>query len=104
MPDKPDPLESTNGLRHAFTERLLESLCEIAELKAELRVGMRALDEKLERSLISVHEKLDRVLALEQKVQEHSTSITRLKTWWAVMAAGIAVGASALKDWLLGPR
>ena len=104
MPDKQDSLEQVNGLRHAFTERLLESLCEIAELKAELRVGIRALDEKLERSLISVHEKLDRVLALEQKVQEHSTSITRLKTWWSVLAAGIALLASFIKDWALGQK
>ena len=64
MREKPDPLEAVNGLRHAVTERLLESLTEVAELKAELRVGMRALDEKLDGSQNSVHEKLDRVLLL----------------------------------------
>jgi len=91
-----DKQEEINGLRHAFTERLLESLAEVAEIKAEVRVGMRALE-----SLKSVHEKLDRMLLLERKVEQHSTSITRLKTWWSVLAAGIALAATFLKDWLL---
>ena len=95
-----DKQEEINGLRHAFTERLLESLAEVAEIKAEVRVGMRALDEKLDRSLRSVHEKLDRMLLLERKVEQHSTSITRLKTWWSVLAAGVALVASFAKDWL----
>ena len=104
MPDKQDSLEQINGLRHAFTERVLESLAEVAEIKAEVRVGMRALNEKLDRSLASVHEKLDRMLLLEQKVEQHSTAIVRLKTWWSVLAAGIALGASFMKDWLLKGR
>jgi len=69
-------------------------------LKAELRVGMRALDEKLDNFLRSVHEKLDRVLVPEQKVEEHSKSITRIKTWWSALAAGIALSASLFKDWV----
>jgi hypothetical protein len=104
LPDKQNSLEEVNGLRHAFTERLMERLAEVAEIKAEVRVGMRALDEKLDRSLASVHEKLDRVLALESKVEEHGRAITRLKTWWSALAAGIALGASFLKDWLFHPK
>jgi len=101
--EKTDPLEATNGLRHAVTERLLKTLTEVAELRAELRVGMRALDEKLDNSLRSVHDKLDRVLVLEQKVEEHSKSIVRIKTWWSVVAAGIALLVSSVKGWLLKP-
>lgn len=100
MTDRPRAPEPNNGLRQAFTERVLESLADVAEIKAEVRVGMRALDEKLDRSLASVHEKLDRMLLLEQKVEQHSTAITRLKTWWSVLAAGIALGASFVKDWI----
>ena len=104
VPQKQDSLEEVNGLRHAFTERLLESLGEVAELKAEVRVGMKALDQKIDRSMEAVHEKLDRLLALEKKVDEHSTAITRLKTWWSVLAAGIALAATFVKDWILGSR
>ena len=100
MPPKQDSLEEVNGLRHAFTERLLESLGEVAELKAEVRVGMKALDQKIDRSMETVHEKLDRLLQLEKKVEEHSTAITRLKTWWSIVAAGIALTASTARDWL----
>jgi len=92
--------EPNNGLRQAFTQQVLQSLSEVAELKAEVRVGMGALDEKLDRSLQSVHDKLDRLLILEKKVDEHSTAITRLKTVWSVLAAAIAFGAAFLKDWL----
>lgn len=104
MPDKQDSLEQINGLRHAFTERVLESLAEVAEIKAEVRVGMRALDEKLDRSLASVHEKLDRMLLLERKVEQHSTSITRLKTWCSVLAAGIALCVSFAREWIFRGR
>jgi len=104
LPQKHDSLEEVNGLRHAFTERLLESLGEVAGLKAELRVGMKALDQKIDRSMEAVHEKLDRLLALEKKVDEHATAITRLRTWWSVLAAGIALAATFVKDWILGSR
>ena len=105
MTAKPSPPpELQNGLRQAFTQRLLDTLGEVAELKAELHVGMKALDEKLDRSLASMHEKLDRMLLLEQKIAEHSVAITRLKTLWSCLVAGIALAVSALKDWLLGPR
>ena len=36
---------------------------------------------KLDQSLQSVHEKLDRMLRLEGEVEEHSRTITRLNTW-----------------------
>jgi hypothetical protein len=49
----------------------------------------------------SVHEKLDRMLRLEVKVEEHSKSITRLKTWWSVVAAGIALVVSSVRGWLV---
>jgi len=104
VPQKQDSLEEVNGLRHAFTERLLKSLGEVAELKAEVRVGMKALDQKIDRSMEAVHGKLDRLLQLEKKVEEHSTAITRLKTVWSVLAAGIALGITFLKDWLLGSK
>ena len=97
-----DPMEQVNGLRHAFAERLLDSLGELAELKAEVRVGMGALDQKIDRSMEAVHGKLDRLLQLERKVEEHSAAITRLKTWWSALAAGVALGASFLRDWLAG--
>ena len=93
MADKSDSLEAANGLRHAVTERLLEGLTDVAELKAEVRVGMRA-----------VHEKLDRLLFLEQKVEEHSKAIARIKTWGSFLAAGIAVGVSTLREWLIKGR
>ena len=98
------PSEPQNGLRQAFTERLLESLTDVAELRAEVRIGMQALDRKLDRSLAQVHEKLDRLVALDRKVEEHSVAITRLKTLWSCLVAGIALGVSVLKDWLLGSK
>ena len=61
-------------------------------IAAEARHGMRALDGKL-----------GRILRLEGKVEEHSKSITRLKTWWSVAAAGIALVVSSVKGWLLKP-
>ena len=93
MADKSDSLEAANCLRHAATERLLEGLTDVAELKAEVRVRMRA-----------VHEKLDRLLLLEQKVEEHSKAIARIKTWGSALAAGIALAVSSLKDGILKTR
>ena len=104
VPQKQDSLEEANGLRHAVAERLLESLGEVAELKAEVRVSMKALDQKIDRSMEAVHEKLDRLLQLEKKVEEHSTAITRLKMWWSIVAASVALAASFMKDWLLKGR
>ena len=98
------PLEPQNGLRQAFTERLLESLAEVAELRAEVRIGMKSLDRKLDRSLAEMHEKLDRLVALDRTVQEHSVAIGRLKTLWSCLVAGIALTVSVLKDWLFGSK
>ena len=103
-PGGQNPVEPNNGLRQAFTQQCLQSLAEVAELKAEVRVGMKALDQKIDRSMEAVHEKLDRLLRLEKKVEEHSTAITRLKTWWSVVAASVALTASFMKDWLLKGR
>ena len=55
-------------------------------------------------SLQAINEKIDRLLALRQKVDEHSQAITRLKTIWSLAAAGIAFLAATLKDWLFGQK
>jgi len=41
---------------------------------------------------------IDRLLALQEKV------VARLKTIWSLAAAGIALLAAMLKDWLLGSK
>jgi len=55
-------------------------------------------------SLHAINEKIDRLLALRQKVDEHSQAITRLKTIWSLVAAGVAFLAAMLKDWLFGQK
>ena len=47
---------------------------------------------------------LDRLLALQDKVERNSQAIVRLKTIWSFVAAGIALVVAALKDWLFGQR
>jgi len=47
---------------------------------------------------------IDRLLALQAKVDEHSQAITRLKTIWSIVAAGIAFLAAALRDWPFGEK
>ena len=42
--------------------------------------------------------------AVQKKVEKHSAAITRLKTWWSALAAGVALGASFLRDWLAKGR
>jgi len=51
-------------------------------------------------SLQAINEKIDRLLALRAKVDENSQAITRLKTIWSLVAAGIAFLAATLRDWL----
>ncbi len=63
---------------------------ELLALRAELRTSLEA-----------VNAKIDRLLVVEKQVQEHSQAIARIKTLWSVLAAGIALAAATLKDWIL---
>jgi len=47
-----------------------------------------------------LNEKIDRLLALQEKVERNSQAITRLKTIWSIVAASIALVVAVLKDWL----
>ena len=82
-----------NGLRRALDVEIVQNLLEVAELRGEMRASLHA-----------IHEKIDRLLALQAKVDEHSQAITRLKTIWSLVAAGIAFLAAMLKDWLFGSK
>ncbi len=77
-----------NGLREALDQKLVENLSEVAELKGELRSSLKSLNERI-----------DRLLALEQKVEKNSQEITRLKTIWTLIAGFIAFAASFAKDY-----
>ena len=55
-------------------------------------------------SLQAFHDKIDRLLAPQEKVERNFQAIARLKTVWSFVAAGIAFVAAALKDWLFGHR
>jgi len=55
-------------------------------------------------SISRMNEKIDRLLVLQEKVERNSQAITRLKTIWSFVAAGIALVVAALKDWLFGSR
>jgi len=89
-PKEPQP---QNGLRRALDVQLVENLLDVAELRGELRASLQAINEKI-----------DRLLVLQEKVERNSQAITRLKTIWSFVAAGIALIVAALKDWLLGRR
>jgi len=89
-PKKPP---SDNGLRKALDVEIVQNLLEVAELRGEMRASLQAINEKI-----------DRLLALQAKVDEHSQAITRLKTIWSLVAAGIAFLAAVLKDWLFGQK
>jgi len=86
---EPKNLPPENGLRKALDIEIVQNLLEVAELRGEMRASLQA-----------IHEKIDRLLALQAKVDEHSQAITRLKTIWCVAAAGIAFLAATLRDWL----
>jgi len=47
---------------------------------------------------------IDRLLALQEKVERNAQAIARLKTIWSFVAAGIALVVAALKDWLFGHK
>ena len=57
-------------------------------------------------------EKIRRLLALQEKVERNSQAVARLKTVWSfaaacivlVVAAGIALLATVLKDWPFGQK
>ena len=76
-----------NGLREALDRKLVDNLSEVSELKAELRVSLQSLNERI-----------DRLLALEQKVSKNSTEIVRLKTIWTAAAGFIALLTSFAKQ------
>ena len=90
MGEKENPGRSRSEL---LNERLLDALTGIAELRVELRVSLKAMEEKI-----------DRVLCLERRVQDQERQITRIKTLWSVLAAGIALAVVTLKDWLFGQK
>ena len=82
-----------NGLRRALDVEIVQNLLEVAELRGEMRASLQAINDKI-----------DRLLALQEKVERNSQAIARLKTVWSFVAAGIAFVAAALKDWVFGPR
>ena len=90
---EPKNLPPENGLRKALDIEIVQNLLEVAELRGEMRASLQAINEKI-----------DRLLALQAKVDEHSQAITRLKTIWSLVAAGIAFLAAVLKDWLFGQK
>jgi len=92
MTESEKPLPE-NGLRRALDVEIVQNLLEVAELRGEMRASLQAINEKI-----------DRLLALQAKVDEHSQAITRLKTIWSFVAAGIAFLAAALRDWLFGQK
>lgn len=85
--------QNNGGLRLTLNEKLIEALIEVSALRAELRTSLDAMNAKI-----------DRLLALEKQVQEHSQAIVRIKTLWSVLAAGIALAAATLKDWVFGHK
>ena len=89
-PKEPQP---QNGLRRALDVQLVENLLDVAELRGELRASLQAINEKI-----------DRLLVVQEKVERNSQAITRLKTIWSFVAAGIALIVAALKDWLFGTK
>jgi len=87
MPD--DNTRKYEGLRQALDERLVDGLAELSELKGELRASLQA-----------IHEKVDRLVVLQDKVERNSVAIGRLKTVASLLAAGVALAVSFLKSWL----
>jgi len=71
----------------------VQNLLEVAELRGEMRASLQALNDKI-----------DRLLALQEKVERNAQAIARLKTIWSFVAAGIALVVTALKDWLFGHK
>ena len=55
-------------------------------------------------SLQAINDKIDRLLALQEKVERNAQAIVRLKTVWSFVGAGIARAVTALRDWLFGQK
>jgi len=85
--------QEANGLKQAVWEKLVENLSDVAELKGELRT-----------SIVALNGKIDRLLALEQKVEKHSISIARIKTVWTLLAGFVAFLASFAKEYFFHPQ
>jgi len=92
MPPTKTPFPE-NGLRKALDVELVQNLLQVAELRGEMRASLQAINEKI-----------DRFLALQEKVERNAQAIVRLKTIWSFVVAGIALVAAAMKDWLFGQR
>ena len=92
MPDAKKQ-QPENGLRRALDVEIVQNLLEVAELRGEMRASLQAINDKI-----------DRLLAIQEKVERNSQAITRLKTIWSFVAAGIALVVAVLKDWLFGQR
>jgi hypothetical protein len=77
-----------NGLKEALNQKLVENLAEVAELKGELKTSIKSLNERI-----------DRLLALEQRVEKNTLEIGRLKTIWTLIAGFVALLASLAKEY-----
>ena len=82
-----------NGLRKALDVEIVQNLLDVAELRGEMRASLQAINDKI-----------DRLLALQDKVERNSQAIVGLKTVWSLVGAGIALAVTALKDWLFGQK
>ena len=72
---------------------LQSGLCRLLWGQGQVREGRQATNSETRR-----------LLALQEKVERNAQAITRLKTVWSFLAAGIAFLAAALKDWLFGTK
>jgi len=81
--------EHHNGLREALDKKLVDNLSEVAELKGQLQVSLQSLNERI-----------DRLLALEKKVEKTTLDISRLKTIWTLIAGAVAFAASFAREYL----
>jgi type VI protein secretion system component VasF len=88
-----EKLSPENGLRRGLDVEIVQNLLEVAELRGEMRASLQAINDKI-----------DRLLALQEKVERNAQAIARLKTIWSFVAAGIALVVAALKDWLFGQK
>jgi len=79
------------NLRRPLEADMVQNLLDVAELRGEMRASRQAINDRI-----------DRLLALQEKVERNSQAIARLKTIWSFVAAGIAFLAATLKDWLFG--
>ncbi len=79
--------QEANGLKQAVWEKLVDNLSEVAELKGELKTSLKSLNERI-----------DRLLALEERVGKNTLEITRIKTVWTVVAGFVALLVSFAKQ------